>query len=253
VPWNSLVLKINYSDEINHESETMIPRGEKEAVDLKFVPTTLNVLLLAQNGEQLDYREESPYHTRGGSSILKKFPSPQVHQFSLDTQTPWAKLPVKARARNEGKKSRKVFVIHGHSKGPKEAVARFLENLGLQPIVLHEKPNKGRTIIEKFEQNAKDVGFAIALLTGDDVGKAKKDRKQKSRPRQNVVFEFGFFIGKLGRKHVCGLRDKDVEVPSDYDGILYIPLDEEDHWKRLLARELRSAGYRLKADTLLNN
>jgi predicted nucleotide-binding protein len=88
-------------------------------------------------------------------------------------------------------------------------------------------------------------------LTGDDLGKGVKEKKHRPRPRQNVIFEFGFFIGKLGRTRVCGLKEGDVEVPSDYDGVLYIRLDEEDHWRTLLARELRSAGYHLRTNKLL--
>ena len=105
------------------------------------------------------------------------------------------------------KSTNQVFVIHGHDESARESVARFLEKLELEPIILHEQPNKGRTIIEKFEDYA-DVRFAVVLLTPDDVG-AVKDRADDLRPRarQNVVFEFGFFIGKLGRERVCALGE----------------------------------------------
>jgi predicted nucleotide-binding protein len=100
----------------------------------------------------------------------------------------------------------KVFVIHGHDEGSKEAVARFISQIGLSPIILHEKPNSGKTIIEKFEQYA-TVAFAIALLTPDDIGKGNKgDEQLEYRARQNVLFEFGYFVGRLGRKRVCGLN-----------------------------------------------
>src|ERR1035438_6975181 len=65
--------------------------------------------------------------------------------------------------------TKKVFVVHGHDDEAKEKVARFLERLKLEPIILHEQPNEGRTVIEKFEVFA-DVGFAVVLLTPDDVG-----------------------------------------------------------------------------------
>jgi hypothetical protein len=78
--------------------------------------------------------------------------------------------------------NRKIFIVHGHAEEPREAVARFLEQLGLEPIILHERANQGRTIIEKFEAHA-GVGFAIVLLTPDDLG--------GSRPG-----------GRLGRSHV---------------------------------------------------
>ena len=96
----------------------------------------------------------------------------------------------------------KVFVVHGRDDGTKQTIARFLETLGLKPVVLHEQANIGRTIIEKFEEHAQ-VGFAVVLLTPDDVGAFRDDKnKQKPRARQNVIFEFGYFIGKLGRKRV---------------------------------------------------
>ena len=115
-----------------------------------------------------------------------------------------------------------VFIIHGRDDGAKQTVARFLETLDLKPAILHERPDGGRTIIEKFEQNA-EVGFAVALLTPDDVGAGKGEESSfNPRARQNVIFEFGYFIGKLDRKRVCALVKGHVEKPSDYDGVLYI-------------------------------
>jgi hypothetical protein len=99
--------------------------------------------------------------------------------------------------------NRKVFIVHGHDGGTKESVARFIQTIGLQPIILHEQPNSGRTIIEKFEVAA-DVGFAVVLLTADDVGaSAKKPNESRPRARQNVIMELGYFMGKLSRRRVC--------------------------------------------------
>ena len=149
------------------------------------------------------------------------------------------------------KNTNKVFVIHGHDKSAQETVARFLEKLKLEPIILHEQPNEGRTIIEKFEDYA-DVTFAVVLLTPDDMGALKEQpRDLKPRARQNVVFEFGYFIGKLGRERVCALSKRDVEKPSDCDGILYVPLDNEDGWKIRLLRELKAAGFSVDANRAL--
>jgi hypothetical protein len=50
--------------------------------------------------------------------------------------------------------NRKVFVVHGREEGPREAVARFLERLGFQPIILHEQAEQGRTVIEKVEDQS---------------------------------------------------------------------------------------------------
>ena len=141
-----------------------------------------------------------------------------------------------------------VFVVHGRDEGAREKVARFLERLELRPVVLHEQPNEGRTIIEKFEDFA-HVGFAVVLLTPDDTGRLQADAGEyRPRARQNVIFEFGYFIGKLGRERVCALVQGDLERPSDYDGVLYIQLDDSEGWKMRLVRELKSAGYDIDAN-----
>ena len=150
------------------------------------------------------------------------------------------------------KSTNKVFVIHGHDESARETVARFLEKLELEPIILHEQPNKGRTIIEKFEDYA-DVRFAVVLLTPDDVGTVKDRAGGLSpRARQNVVFEFGYFIGRLGRERVCALAKGDIEKPSDSDGILYVPLDDNDGWKLRLLGELKAADFDVDANQALS-
>ena len=109
-----------------------------------------------------------------------------------------------------------VFVVHGRNDDTREMVARFLEGLELKPIILQEQPNEGRTIIEKFEDYAGTVGFAVAICTPDDVGAlATEPDNLKSRMRQNVVLELGYFAGKIGRKRVCALVKGDIEAPSD--------------------------------------
>ena len=145
-------------------------------------------------------------------------------------------------------RSNRVFVIHGHNQSTREKVARFLEKLHLEPVILHEQPNKGRTIIEKFEDYT-DAHFAVVLLTADDVGGREQESKElKPRARQNVVFEFGYFIGKLGRRRVCALLETTIEKPSDCDGILYVPLDEQDSWRMQLIQELKAAGFDIDAN-----
>ncbi len=144
-----------------------------------------------------------------------------------------------------------VFVVHGRDDGPKDAVAAFLRKLGLNPIILHEKPNQGRTIIEKFEKES-NVAFAVVLLTPDDVGAlAGEESNLKPRARQNVIFELGYFTGNLGRERVCALTKGDVEKPSDYDGVVYIPFDDSGAWQMALVKELRSAGLDADANRAL--
>ncbi len=136
---------------------------------------------------------------------------------------------------------RKVFIVHGHEDGPREAVAHFVRKIGFEPIILHEQANQGKTIIEKVEAHG-DVGFAVVLLTPDDEGSAKGGTLQP-RARQNVILELGYFIGRLGRERVCALKSGDVEIPSDYSGVVYEPFDKTGGWKQKLGRELEVAGY----------
>ena len=145
--------------------------------------------------------------------------------------------------------SRNIFIIHGHDHGAKETVARFLTYIKLNPIILHEKPNLGRTIIQKFEDHTEEAAYAIALLTPDDIGAAESERDNlQNRARQNVIFEFGYFRGKLGPKRVCGLKKGNIEDPTDLSGVIYIPFDDKGTWKTELVKEMKAVGIDIDAD-----
>lgn len=142
--------------------------------------------------------------------------------------------------------SRRIFIVHGHDEALKVEVARLLERLEFEAVILHEQPNRGRTVIEKFE-NYSDVGFAVALLTPDDVG-AKQPVQGHTpdlvpRARQNVIFELGFFIGRLSRDRVVALHRHGTELLSDISGVVYTQVDSHGAWKLELAKELHAAGY----------
>lgn len=146
---------------------------------------------------------------------------------------------------------REVFLIHGRDEGARDTVVRFLGKLGLESVILAEQASQGKTIIEKFERHAQ-VRFAIALLTPDDTGSLGSDvNTTLPRARQNVIFELGFFIGHLGRERVCALTKGDVEIPSDYSGVEYIPLEEGGRWKLQLVRELQAAGFDVDANLVV--
>lgn len=138
--------------------------------------------------------------------------------------------------------SNKVFIVHGHDAEARETVARYLQMLGFEPVILHEQANQGRTVIEKIEAN-RDVGFAVVLLTPDDVGRSVKEDELKPRARQNVLLELGYFICHLGRDRVCTLRRGNVDIPSDFAGVVWENMDDGSGWKMALARELRAAGH----------
>lgn len=155
----------------------------------------------------------------------------------------------KKKSKDEVVFGNRVFVVHGRDNEKKEACARILERMGFEAIILHEQSNKGNTIIEKFEEYS-DVGFAVVLMTPDDVG-CLKGKEPQSRARQNVVFELGYFIGKLGRNRVMALVDGDIEIPTDISGVVYTGLDPQGFWKYALAKELREAGYEVDMNTLV--
>jgi predicted nucleotide-binding protein len=140
-----------------------------------------------------------------------------------------------------------VFVVHGHAEEMKPAIARTFSRLGLQPIILHEQPNQGRTLIEKFERSA-DVQFAVILLSPDDMGyvKTASPDHAQAKPRQNVILELGYFVGKLTRARVFALkREGDLELPNDIAGLVYTPYDAVGHWHFELVRELKVRVTRL--------
>lgn len=137
---------------------------------------------------------------------------------------------------------RRVFVVHGHDSAARLEVEAFLRKLKFEPVVLHDQPNGGRTIIEKLEKHTSDVDFAVILLTPDDEGRPLGENPLRPRARQNVVLELGLFYGLLGRGKVCALHKGDLELPSDFQGVLYTHLDPNGGWHISLAREMRAAG-----------
>lgn len=158
-----------------------------------------------------------------------------------DMRVPGSSLELSIAARDS------VFLVYGHD-SIKEEVARFLMRLQLNPVLLEEQPSRGRTLIEKFEEYA-NVRYAIVLLTPDDVGAvAGIPSTLKERARQNVIFELGYFFGRLGREHVCVIHKGALEIPSDYAGVVYIAWEKD--WKSLLIAELKAADFAIDANTL---
>ena len=160
----------------------------------------------------------------------------------LQEATPKSEAPTVTSPKAPMDKS-KVFIVHGHDNAAKSEAARFVENLHFKAIILHEQASSGKTIIEKIEANS-NVGFAIVLYTPCDLGVSQKQKDQlRPRARQNVVFEHGYLIGKIGRKNVCALVKGDIEIPTDISGVVYTPMDELGGWKLAVAMEMKSCGY----------
>ena len=144
--------------------------------------------------------------------------------------------------------NKKVFVVHGHDGRLKNAVRAFLKDLGLTPIILHERPDKGRTIIEKFEEES-DVGHAVVLATGDDLAASKLEFEKLAsvstgdlteRARQNVIGELMGFVSKIGRDKVTLITEPSVQLPTDLQGVIYALRSE---WQLRLIVALIDADY----------
>jgi predicted nucleotide-binding protein len=171
-------------------------------------------------------------------SLIERLPLLQSSQHTGARPTPrgvHALAPTAAPSR--------VFIVHGQDGAARASVARFLEKAGIEAVILHEQASRGDTIIEKLERNA-DVHFAVVLLTGDDEGRRKGDAAPpKPRARQNVILELGYFVAKLRRENVCVLYEDGVELPSDWNGVVWVALDGHEAWKYKLAKELNAAGF----------
>jgi predicted nucleotide-binding protein len=218
---------------------------EQENYDYYFVGAMF--ISLDQYGH--DVRQEINEHRENVDKRVERLKSleQRLDLFELDSSVvrPTSQAPA-SRAKAD---SNDVFVVHGHNDAIKQAVARMLEKCGLDPIILSEQPNEGRTVIEKFEHNAESAGFAIILMTGDDLG-GKTEKNLQKRARQNVILELGYFVGMIGRQRVCALYEDNVEIPSDILGVGYVEIDAAGHWQYALAKELKAAGYSIDMNDL---
>lgn len=183
-----------------------------------------------------DILASSEYFNNITGEILKECQS----LLQQATPKPEALAPSKPKAPMD---KSKVFIVHGHDGEAKQAVARFIEKLGLEAIILHEQANAGKTIIEKIEEYT-NVGFGIVLYTPCDLGASQEKKDElKPRARQNVVFEHGYLMGKIGRENVCALLKGDIETPNDISGVVYIKMEGEKEWKYKVADEMKACGY----------
>ena len=170
------------------------------------------------------------------------------YQVSTDISTVQHKQDIKEK--NMIKVKNKVFIVHGHDNEAKQEVARFIEQIGLTAIILHEQANMSMTIIEKIEHYSNEANFAIILYTPCDKGRGALETtiKARDRARQNVVFEHGYLMARIGRKNVCALVKGEIETPSDIDGIVYTHLDSVGGWKNTVMMELKACGYEVNAN-----
>jgi predicted nucleotide-binding protein len=187
-------------------------------------------------------------------SVQAAFQPQQNAQQQLQSQTApqqqYVNPPFRQQITNAVKKN-KVFIVHGHDDLVKEQVARFVTQVGLKPVILHEQASSSRTIIEKIEKYADQVVFAIVLYTPCDQGSKRGESHQLPRARQNVIFEHGYFIAKLGRENVTAIVKGNVEKPNDISGVVYEIFDENGAWKFKLAKEMKASGCQIDMNNII--
>lgn len=198
------------------------------------------------------YAERRSYLSEQFTPLLDALEQPDYGAFPpLESAKPTpttAAITWPSSERVVARNKRKVFIVHGRDDLAKHEVSRFIEHLGLEAIILHEQANAGLTIIEKIERYTNDADFALVLYTPCDQGRGyhEQQEKPKDRARQNVVFEHGYLMAKLGRENVCALVKGTIETPNDISGVVYVPLDPTGAWQKEIVKELRACGYAIK-------
>lgn len=227
------------------------------------VPANVNLVTFQYNLRSLD--ENGFIKTQGGKA---KITTKGIDFFLKQNEE--KKMPLDLRSKTVNKD---IFIVHGRDHKPVQELKMMLFEFGLNPIVLHDLADKGRTLIEKLEQEARGKKYAFVILTPDDIGGLKDSYEKiiselvrtlsdyvprapirnklfgiiRYRARQNVILEFGLFMGLIGRNRVCCLLKGDVERPSDMDGILYKKFKNSVKEKQVeIMRELKEAGYEIK-------
>jgi Predicted nucleotide-binding protein containing TIR -like domain len=218
----------SFSQEINEPLViTLLPGSKPKNIGLGVVTVSCQVdnsgQLLGKWGSSIGTNGHFTAQRVGHPSVADKQTEKKTNQPSIDS----------------------VFLVHGRDDGSKHAVARFLEQIGLKPIILNEQINRGKTVIEKFEAYAKRAHFAVILMTPDDSCLSEDSSASKHRARQNVLYELGYFTAALGRANTFVFKKGDIDIPSDIFGIVYEPYDEGGGWKARLAKELQAAGYQI--------
>lgn len=203
--------------------------------EIKFVPSMVVHNIPGFEDASITYRR---VYNQGKQEMISL-----IHTILKDIEIDFQNDSTDKEAEKVETNIEKVFIVHGHDETAKIKTARFIEKLGLEAVILHEQVNGGKTIIEKIEEYS-NVGFGIILYTPCDIGGKKVTNPTlKPRARQNVVFEHGYLMGKIGRGNVCALVKGDIEKPNDISGVVYINMDEGNAWCYAVAKELKKVGY----------
>jgi hypothetical protein len=139
---------------------------------------------------------------------------------------------------------RDVFLGYsGKSVGPAQKIKRYLEE-NLRVTVLDWKTDfvPGSTILEQIQETAGRCSGGIFLFTKDD---QLAGEGEQAAPRDNVVFEAGYFAAAKGKQRVLIVREKGSKMPADLGGDIYAALDDpsdirpiEDDIRRFVKQRL---------------
>ncbi len=235
-------------DELNHElmilnQEGIITRAENITGDNR-------PFEIIYGNRYLEYVDDNYLKNACNSVLTKSASFKNVQPTALTQETSIQLQDTITVSHNEP--STRIFIVHGHAEDIFNSAARVVDKLGLESVILKEEASRGRTIIEKFEDEASTAGFAIVCITPDDEGRQIGDEMLNRRARQNVILELGYFYAKLGRGKVVALykSEKNFELPSDISGIIRLEYDRRGAWKNELVKELKAAGYQVTADNL---
>jgi len=252
----------------------MIHKGSLDDLKIIIAGCGFNVtdIIEQEHGHQIRTTEGAiiNWYPSTGKIVIqgKKIPKERLLEaWSTYTGTPSVAPPVKPEMAqqapnpvapaNPNSANKKVFVVHGHDVTSREQLELVVHKLGLDPFVLANTGGGGLTIIEALEAEigpkSNQARFGIVLMTPDDMGFSKIEGPDNLQPRarQNVVLETGMLISAIGRPNVAILKKGHIEVPSDAQGILYIPYN--DHVKEVvpkLADRLRAAGFILNPEAI---
>jgi len=204
-------------------------------------PLTLGGQHIVQGGNCLDFIFDAPFNLNVSHYVYDAIDS-AIGVLSDDDFEYFEKNVYEIPMKQSEIQSKKVFIVHGHDTNARNEVELFVRGIGYEPIILCKRADKGNTIIEKIEREAKDVCYAIVIYTSCDLGKDKNADELRPRARQNVVFEHGFMCAHLGRSHVCALLEEGVEQPGDLQGVIYKYLNSSGAWRYQIADEMKAAG-----------
>lgn len=212
-----------------------LPNGQKQfktetGIYLNWWETKKTIVIQGSDGGNKQKFEEAFYNALNNINVAQ----PQVTQSNF--------VPSIA--------NKKIFIVHGHDDDSLRDLELFIRRLGLEPYILKNNIEGGKTIIEALEQRiVYDSAFGIVLMTPDDIGCSKQEynndvQNLHMRARQNVILEMGILIGALGRQKVAILRKGDIENPSDVNGWLYVPFKNSliQEAGNAIVQHLRSAG-----------